>query len=74
MWDIGSTSFVISPEAAKAFGVPVVKRTIPARASDVGGNRIITEGLFTIDLEGSSGNDTTSDEKDHAFEVMKTST
>jgi hypothetical protein len=48
MLDLGSTSFVISPEAAKAFRVPVVTRTIPARASDVGGKWIITEGLFTI--------------------------
>jgi len=44
MLDLGSTSFVISPDAAKAYRIPVVKRTIPAKASDVGGTTIVTEG------------------------------
>jgi hypothetical protein len=50
MLDLGSTSLVISPEATKAFQIAVVKRKSPARVSDVGGTRIITEGLFTIPL------------------------
>jgi hypothetical protein len=70
--DLVSTSFAISPEAAKVFRVPVVKRQIPARASDVGGTKIITEGLFTIPLGLSFRNHRTVDENDHAFEVMKT--
>jgi hypothetical protein len=50
MLDLGSTSFVISLEATKAFKIPVIKRVIPARASDVRGSTITTEGLFTIPL------------------------
>src|SRR5258705_4737921 len=61
MLDLGSTSFVISPQAAKAFKVPVVKRIIPAKASDVGGTTITTEGLFTIPLGLSFGNHRTSE-------------
>jgi len=56
MLDLGSGSFVISPEATKVFKIPVVERIIPTKASDVGGTRIITEGLFTIPLGLSFGN------------------
>jgi len=73
MLDLGSTSFVISPEATKAFKIPVVKRNLPVKTSDVGGSRIKTEGLYTVPLGLSFGNHRTFDEKDHAFEVMKTS-
>jgi len=73
MIDLGSTSFVISPEAAKAFKIPVVKRTKKVRSNDVTGREIETEGLFTIPLGLSVGNHRSYDEKDHAFEVMKTS-
>jgi hypothetical protein len=73
MLDLESTSFVISPEAAKAFRIPVVKRIVPARASEVGGTNIKTEGLFTIPLGLSFGNHRTFDEKAHAFEVVKIS-
>jgi len=73
MLGLGSTSLVISPEAAKAYRIPVVKRVIPAMASDVGGRDIITEGLFKVPLGLSFGNHRTLDEKDHAFEVMVTS-
>jgi len=73
MLDLGSTSFVISPQAAKAFQVPVVKRLQLQRTSDVGGNRIKTEGLFTVPLGLSFGNHRTFDVEDHAFEVMDTS-
>jgi len=65
MLDLGSTSFVISPQAAKAYKIPVVKREIPARASDVGGSRNITEGLFTTPVGLSFGNHTILDDKDH---------
>jgi len=62
----------MSPEAAKAFGVPVVQRIIPRKAPHVRGRRITTEGLFTIPLGLSFGNHRTLDDKDHGFEVMKT--
>jgi hypothetical protein len=71
MMDLGSTSLVISPEAANGIRVPVVKREIPARESDVGGTTITTEGLFTIPLGLSFENHRTSD-MDQAFEVIKT--
>jgi hypothetical protein len=74
MLDLGSTSFVISPEAAKAFGIPVVKRILPTKVSDIGGKKIDTEGLHKMPLGLSFGNHRTYDENDHAFEVMKTST
>jgi hypothetical protein len=73
MRDLGSTSFIISQPAAKCFGDPVVKRTITTGASDISSSRIITEGLFTIPLRLPFRNDRTPDDKDHAFEVMKTS-
>jgi len=73
MLDLGSTSFVISPETAKAFQIPVVKRTIQQKTSDVGGTQIKTEGLYTIPLGISFGNHRTYDVEDHAFEVLKTS-
>jgi hypothetical protein len=73
MLDLGSTSFVISPNAAKAFKIPVVRRTKKVRSNDVTGREINTEGLFTIPLGLFFGNHRSYDEKDHAFEVMETS-
>jgi hypothetical protein len=73
MLDLGSTSFVISPEATNSFKIPVVKRNIPTKTSDVGGTKLKTEGLYSIPLSLSFGNHRTYDVKDHAFEVMKTS-
>jgi hypothetical protein len=73
MLDLGSTSFVLSPEAAKAFQIPVFKRIQEQNTSDVGGTKIKTEGLYTIPLGLSFGNHRTYDVDDHAFEVMKTS-
>jgi len=72
MLDLGSTSFVISPEAAKAFSIPVVKREKPVRTGDVSGSTLKTENFFTIPLGVSFGNHRTYDEQDHAFEVIKT--
>jgi len=46
MWcllDLGSTSFVISPNAAKAFKIPVIKRTKKVQSNDVTGWEILTE-------------------------------
>jgi len=48
MLDLGSTSFVISPNAAKAFGIPVVKRTRTLQSKDVTGREIPTAGLYTV--------------------------
>jgi len=73
MLDLGSTLFVISPEAANAIRIPVVKRSLPGTALQVGGRRIQTEELFTIPLGLSFGNHRTLEEQDHVFEVMKTS-
>jgi len=71
MLDLGSTSCVMSPEAAKAFRVPVVKRKLPTSASEVGGLQITTEGIFTIPLDSTFGNHRILDVEDYAFEVMK---
>jgi hypothetical protein len=73
MLDPGSTSFVISPNAAKDFKIPVVKRTNKVKSNDVTGREIDTEGLFTVPLGLSLGNHRSYDTEDHAFEVMKTS-
>jgi len=67
--NLGSTSFVISPEAAKAFAIPVVKRLKHIRTRDVSGKEISTDGLFTVPLGLSFGNHRFFDEEDHAFEV-----
>jgi len=72
MLDNGSTSFVISPEAAKAFAIPVVKRQRPVQTGDASGNNMKTENMFTIPLGLSFGNHRSYDEEDHAFEVIKT--
>jgi len=71
MLDLGSTSFVISPEVAKAFSIPVVSRPEPAKVGDVSGSRLKTEGLFTVLLGVSFGNHRSYDEDDHAFEVIR---
>jgi len=73
MLDLGSTSFVISPEAAKAFSIPVVLKPKPLNAGDVSGSRLKTEGLFTVPLGLSFGNNWSYDEDDHGFKVIKTS-
>jgi hypothetical protein len=72
MLDNGSTSFVISPEAAKAYAIPVVKRPRPISTGDASGNNMETETMFTIPLGLSFGNHPSYDEEDHAFEVRKT--
>ena len=72
MLDLGSTSFVISPEAAKAFSIPVVKRLQPFKSGDVSGKKLETENLFTVPLGISFGNHRSYDDADHAFEVIKT--
>jgi len=73
MLDLGCTSFVISPEATKAFQIPVAKCHKQQTTSDVEGGMIDTEGLYTIPSGLSFSNCRTYDVKDHAFEVMKTS-
>jgi len=72
MLDLGSTSFVISPEAAKAFVIPVIPRPRPVKTGDVSGSQIKTEDLFTVPLGVSFGNHRSFNEEDHAFEVIKT--
>lgn len=72
MLDLCSTSFIMSPEAAKAFQVTVVKRNLPMKASDVRGRPIETEALFTIPSALCFENHRSLNGKDHVFEVMKT--
>jgi hypothetical protein len=69
---LGSTVFIISREATKAFRISVVQRSIPQLSSDVGGKSILTEGLYTVPLGLSFGSYRTYDVKNHSFEVMKT--
>jgi len=70
--DLGSTSFVISPETAKAFSIPVVLRPKPVKGGDVSGSQFKTAGLFTVPLGVSFGNHCSYDEDSHAFVVIKT--
>jgi hypothetical protein len=62
----------VSPEAAKAFSIPVVKRHKPIKSGDVSGTNLNTENLFTVPLGVSFGNHRTYDEEDHAFKIIKT--
>jgi hypothetical protein len=73
MLDLESTSFVTSPEAAKAFAIPVMKRRKPIQSKDILGKVIYTEGLITVQLCLFFGNHQFFDEKDYAFEVIITS-
>jgi hypothetical protein len=73
MLDPGSTSFVISRNAAKAFKIPVIRRTKKDQSKDVTGREIIMEGLYTIALRLSFGNHHSYDPENHAVEVMETS-
>jgi hypothetical protein len=72
MLDLESTSFVISPEAAKTFLIPVVKRQKYVRTWDVSGTDLKTENLFIIPLGVTFRNHRTYGKQDHAFEVIKT--
>lgn len=73
MGDLGSTSFVISPEAAKAFSIPVVRRPKPIKSGAVSGTNLKTENMFTVQFRISCGNHRFYNKEDHAFEVIKTS-
>jgi hypothetical protein len=73
MLDLRSTSFVVSPEAAKAVSIPVVKRLQPIMSGDVSGSNLKTANLFTVPFGISFGNHRSCIEEDHAFEVIKTS-
>ena len=72
--DLGSTSFVISPEGATAFSIPAVKRLRPIKSGDVAGTNLQTKKLFRVPLGESFGNHRSYDEEDHASEVVNTST
>jgi hypothetical protein len=50
MLDLGSTSFTISPECAKAFKIPLVWRKHTIRATDFGGNMVSLPGMYTVPL------------------------
>jgi len=73
MLDLGSTSFGISLEAAKAINIPVVKRLMKVKSADDTGWETIAERSFTICLNLSFGNHSSYYQDDHAFKVMKTS-
>jgi len=66
-------SFLISPNAAKAFKIPVVKRTKTVASNDASGQENITEGLCTLPLGSSFGNHRFYDSDDNAFKVISTS-
>jgi len=72
MLDFESISFVISPEAAKVFRIPVVKRSKPVNSKDVTGRIMETEGRLMLPLGLSFGNHRFFNKEDHAFKVMKT--
>jgi len=72
MLNLGSITFVISPEAAKAFSIPVVKRTKPIKSNDVSGTSLTTKNLFTVPFGLSFGNHRSYDEEDDTFEIMMT--
>jgi hypothetical protein len=69
---LGSTSFVISPEAAKAFSVPIVKRPMPNKSGDVSGTDSETKNGITVPLRLLFANHRSFNEEDHTFEVIKT--
>jgi len=73
MLDMGITAFVISLNTAKAFKIPVVKRTIKVKSKGVTGQEILTEGQYTIPLELSFRYHRSYNIDDHAFVVMPTS-
>jgi len=73
MLDLGSTSFVISPEVAKAFAIPVVKRPKPIKSGDVSATNLKTKNLVTVPLGILFGNHQSYNENDYAFEVIITS-
>jgi len=73
MLDLGSISFVISPEATIAFFITVVTRAKPKRSKDVSESNLKTEELNAVSFAVSFGNHHSSEEKDHAFEVINTS-
>jgi hypothetical protein len=70
MLDLGSISLGISPHTAKAFKIPVVKRTNRVRSKDVTGREIVMAALYTVPLGLSFGNHRSYCPEDHAFEVM----
>jgi hypothetical protein len=73
MLDMGSTSFVISPEETKAFSIPVVNRPIRIKSWGVLGNHPKTENLFMVALGVSFRNHRPYNEEDHGFEIIWTS-
>jgi hypothetical protein len=73
MLDLESTSFVISPEAAKALPILVIIILNPIKLGDVTGNSLNTNGLFTVPLGLYFSNHQSYNNEDHAFEVLKTS-
>jgi len=73
MLDLGSTSFVISPDVPKSLSIPVVKAPNPIITGDVSGTILKTENLFTVPLGVYFGNHRSYNEEDHACEVIKTS-
>jgi hypothetical protein len=73
MLDLGSTNFMISPNGAKVFKIPVIKRTTGVKSKDVTAQEMFMEGRYTIPLGLSLGNYRSYDTVDHAFEEMETS-
>ena len=54
--DLGSTSFTISPQCAKVFKIPVVKRKKNINAKDFSGKSVGLPNVYTIPLGLAFGN------------------
>jgi hypothetical protein len=70
MVDLGRTSFFISPDTAKAFSIPVIKRTEAVKTAEVSRRNIATKRLFMVPVGVSFVNHHAYDEIDSAFEVI----
>ena len=64
---------LISPNAAKAFKIPVIRQTKKVKSNDVTRQEILMEGPYTDPFELFYGNHRSYDPGDNAFEVMTTS-
>jgi hypothetical protein len=67
MLDLGSTFFTISPECAKVFNIPSVRRKHAIGTKDFGGNKVSLPGMYTIPLGLALGNHRSLE----TFEVVK---
>jgi len=72
MPNLGSNIFVISPNPAKTFKIPVINKTTKVKSKDVTGREIVAKGIYTIPSGSSFGKNHSYNSDDHAVEVMPT--